>query len=103
LPITGGLLGADSARAPSRSSLVRRCYLRSVSPENGSDPRLTLREKEIVRLVAEGYSYWEVTDILAVGSGVVRTHMQRIYEKLQLRGGRKLVHWYTTHKVDLDP
>jgi DNA-binding CsgD family transcriptional regulator len=56
-----------------------------VSLEDASEPRLTRREREILRLVAKGYTYREMTDMLVVGSGVVRTNVERIKKKLQLR------------------
>jgi DNA-binding CsgD family transcriptional regulator len=74
-----------------------------VSLEDASEPRLTRREKEILRLVAKGYTYREMTDMLVVGSGVVRTNVERIKKKLQLRQRSELVRWYATHKDDLDP
>jgi DNA-binding CsgD family transcriptional regulator len=74
-----------------------------VSREDASEPRLTRREKEILRLVAKGYTYREMTDMLVVGSGVVRTNVERIKKKLQLRQRSELVRWYATHKDDLDP
>jgi len=40
--------------------------------DDASRVGLTPREREVVRLVAEGYTYWEITDMLAVGSGFVR-------------------------------
>jgi DNA-binding NarL/FixJ family response regulator len=55
--------------------------------EDASRVGLTLREREVVRLVAEGYTYWEITDTLAVGSGFVRACVDCIYWKLQLRWG----------------
>ncbi len=61
------------------------------------------REKEILRLVAKGYTYPEMTDMLVVGSGLVRTNVERIKKKLQLRQRSELVRWYATHKDDLDP
>jgi DNA-binding CsgD family transcriptional regulator len=71
-----------------------------VSLEDASEPRLTRREKGIPRLVARGYTYREITDMLVVGSGVVRTHVQHIFTKLQLRRRSDLVRWYVTHKDD---
>ena len=37
--------------------------------------------------MAEGYTDWEITDMLVVGSGFVRACLDRIYWKLQLRWG----------------
>jgi len=74
----------------------RRCSVRH-------DPRLTRREWEILRLVAKGYTYREITDVLAVGSRTVRTHVQAILKKLQLRRRSELMRWYVTHKDDRGP
>ncbi len=53
--------------------------------------------------MAKGYTYPEMTDMLVVGSGLVRTNVERIKKKLQLRQRSELVRWYATHKDDLDP
>ena len=54
--------------------------------EDASRVGLTLRESEVVRLVAEGYTYWEITDMLAVGSGFVRACLDRIYWNFSCAG-----------------
>jgi DNA-binding NarL/FixJ family response regulator len=53
--------------------------------------------------VAKGYTYREVTDMLAVGSRTVRTQVRAILKKLQLRRRSELVRWYATHKDDGRP
>ena len=74
-----------------------------MSLEEVSEPRLTAREQDILKLIAEGYTYQEITDMLVVGSGVVRTMVGRIKKKLQLRRRSELVRWYANHEDDLDP
>lgn len=74
-----------------------------MSLEDDSEPRLTAREQDILKLIAEGYTYQEITDMLVVGSGVVRTMVGRIRKKLQLRRRSELVRWYANHEDDLDP
>lgn len=71
--------------------------------KNDGDPRLTPREWEVLRLVAEGYTYREITDVLAVGSQTVRASVQAILKKLQLRRRSELMRWYATHKDDYGP
>jgi DNA-binding NarL/FixJ family response regulator len=71
--------------------------------ENNGNPRLTRREWEILRLVAKGYTEREITDKLQVGSGIVRTSVNGILKKLQLRRRSELVRWYATHKDDHGP
>ena len=66
----------------------------SFSLEGASDPRLTPREKEVLRLMARGYTYREIGDMLHVATGTVRTQGKRILEKLKLRRRSELARWY---------
>lgn len=43
------------------------------------------REEEILKLLASGYLYKEIADQLDISQHTVRTHLRRIYEKLQVR------------------
>ena len=47
--------------------------------------RLSAREKEILRLVASGYTSAEVGSRLLISSMTVNTHLRNIYRKLQVR------------------
>ena len=51
--------------------------------EDASDPRLTPREKEVLRLMAEGHAYWDITEMLGLGSGTVGAHAENVVRKLQ--------------------
>ncbi|RYD69878.1 MAG: response regulator transcription factor, partial [Verrucomicrobiaceae bacterium] len=41
--------------------------------------------KEVLGLLAEGCLYKEIAEKLEIGHETVRTHVQRIYQKLQVR------------------
>ena len=45
---------------------------------------LTVREVEVLRLVAQGYSNQEIAQQLVIGEGTVRTHMSNILGELHL-------------------
>jgi DNA-binding NarL/FixJ family response regulator len=47
--------------------------------------RLSTREKEILRMVASGYTSVEVGSRLLISSMTVNTHLRNIYRKLQVR------------------
>ena len=64
------------------------------SLEDASDPRLTPREKEVLGLMAQGYTYWEIASRLQIATGTVRIQGKRILEKLQLRRRSELTRWY---------
>jgi DNA-binding NarL/FixJ family response regulator len=46
---------------------------------------LTPREQEVLRLVGRGLSNDEIADRLVIGEGTVKTHVGRIFDKLDLR------------------
>ncbi|HTB82311.1 MAG TPA: response regulator transcription factor [Candidatus Sulfotelmatobacter sp.] len=47
--------------------------------------KLSKREQEILTLLAKGYLYRQIGDALGISLGTVRTHLQRIYEKLHVQ------------------
>lgn len=53
----------------------------------GSDARTRLspREREVLQLVATGYSAPEIAHLLALSPGTVKTHLKHVYEKLGAR------------------
>ena len=75
-------------------SVTRRLVARFAAGIAPSDPtpahapgldRLTAREKEVLLLVAAGYSNTEIGARLFVGDETVKTHVSRILAKLDLR------------------
>jgi DNA-binding CsgD family transcriptional regulator len=53
--------------------------------ENAVAGLLTQRETDILKLVMEGRSNQEVANILTIGVGTVKWHLQRIYRKLDVQ------------------
>src|SRR5436190_16097216 len=51
---------------------------------NSLPPRLSPRETEILALLAKGYRYKEIANTLGINIETVRTHLRRIYDKLQV-------------------
>ena len=45
---------------------------------------LSVRELEILRLLAKGHRYKEIADELSINIGTVRTHINHVYEKLHV-------------------
>lgn len=52
---------------------------------------LTIREREVLRLIAEGLSPLEMADRLCIGEATVRTHVYRLRTKLELKDRAQLV------------
>jgi len=60
----------------------------AVSPAH---PSLSEREAQILQLLSEGYLYKEISDKLAISYSTVRTHIERIYEKLHVQSRAQAV------------
>jgi DNA-binding CsgD family transcriptional regulator len=47
-------------------------------------PRLTPRQKDLLRLLAAGYTNTQIARRLGISEGTVRTHLENIYERLHV-------------------
>jgi two-component system, NarL family, nitrate/nitrite response regulator NarL len=47
-------------------------------------PKLGEREREVMRLTADGRSAPEIAEMLGIGATTVKTHLQRVYRKLEV-------------------
>ena len=61
--------------------------------------RLTEREREVMRLIARGYSYKEVGSALFISIKTVETHMSSVLRKLQLSSRHELTRWATDRRL----
>lgn len=55
-----------------------------------TDDRLTAREHDVVRMVAEGLSNREIAERLDITEGTVKTHLRAVFEKLGVSSRMKL-------------
>ncbi|MGN6252824.1 MAG: LuxR C-terminal-related transcriptional regulator [Marmoricola sp.] len=61
--------------------------------------RLTEREREVMRLIARGYSYKEVAGELFISIKTVETHMGAVLRKLQLSSRHELTRWASDRRL----
>ena len=61
--------------------------------------RLTEREREVMRLIARGYSYKEVAAELFISIKTVETHMGSVLRKLQLSSRHELTRWASDRRL----
>ncbi len=61
--------------------------------------RLTEREREVMRLIARGYSYKEVGAALFISIKTVETHMSSVLRKLQLSSRHELTRWANDRRL----
>jgi two-component system response regulator NreC len=98
---TNELIGAIRAVArgevflyPTMAKQLLQDYLsRLKEPESSGQPALTPREKEILRLMAEGYSNKEIAERLVVSPSTVHSHRTNLMKKLNLSSRYELIQY----------
>jgi len=70
----------------------------TVSVEDELD-RLSVREREVMRLIARGYSYKEVAKELFISVKTVETHVSAVLRKLQLSSRHELTRWAAARRL----
>jgi two-component system, NarL family, response regulator NreC len=76
--------------------LLREFFNRSL-PGSSYESQLSPREKEILRLVADGYSNKEIAEKLVVSSSTVHSHLSNLMGKLELSSRRELIQYARKH------
>ncbi|WP_169166263.1 LuxR C-terminal-related transcriptional regulator [Cellulomonas taurus] len=61
--------------------------------------RLSAREREVMRLIARGYSYREVATELFISIKTVETHVSAVLRKLQLSSRHELTRWAAARRL----
>lgn len=61
---------------------------------------LSTREKEILRLIGEGKSSIEISELLFIGKSTVDTHRKNILRKLNIHGKTDLIRFAVERKYD---
>jgi DNA-binding NarL/FixJ family response regulator len=68
----------------------------------GFDPefdQLSPREREVLRLIARGYTYKEVARDLTISAKTVESHVSSVLRKLQLSTRHELTRWATDRRL----
>jgi DNA-binding NarL/FixJ family response regulator len=61
--------------------------------------QLTLREREVLRLIARGYTYKEIAGELYISVKTVESHVSSVLRKLQLSTRHQLTRWATERRL----
>jgi DNA-binding NarL/FixJ family response regulator len=69
----------------------------ALDPELGS---LTPRERQVLRLIALGYTYRGAATDLGISAKTVETHVSSVLRKLQLTNRYQLSHWASQRCLD---
>ena len=83
----------DAGGSPMTSNIARRVVQvfhrqDATAPESA---KISPREREVLELLARGYLYKEITELLKLSRGTLNTHTRRIYEKLHVHSRSQAV------------
>jgi DNA-binding NarL/FixJ family response regulator len=83
--------------SPMSSQIARKVVqsFRRNESENDGTNDLSPREREVIELLARGYLYKEIAELLKISVQTVNTYIRRIYEKLHVRSRAQAVAKYT--------
>ena len=84
--------------SPSLAALVLGEFRRMSAA--ATEPGLTARETEVLKLVAKGYTYREIGDKLFISVKTVQNHVQNILTKLQLSRRYELMRYAIQRGLD---
>lgn len=79
--------------SPMSSQIARKIVqsFQGSSPGAPDGNKLTARETEVLELLAQGYLYKEIANMMSITYATVNTHIQHIYEKLHVRSRTEAV------------
>lgn len=86
----------DAFLPPPAAAMLLRDYMRR-STEGGALAELSPREREVVRLTAEGYDARDIGERLYLSGKTVETYRRRAMEKLGLQSRAELVRYALQH------
>ena len=85
--------GGEVFLYPSMTQKLVQGYLQLANWDNEGEPSLSPREKEIFRLLAEGYSNKEIAEKLVISPSTVHSHRGNLMDKLGLGNRRELIQY----------
>jgi DNA-binding NarL/FixJ family response regulator len=91
----------DAVFSPRLAGFVLDAFAGEVAPEV-ADPvldQLSPREREVMRLIARGYTYKELARRLDLSVKTVETHVSAVLRKLQLSSRHELTRWANDRRL----
>ncbi len=97
----GRVRDGDAVFSPRLAGFVLDAFAGQI-PEEQIDPeldQLTMREREVLRLIARGYLYKEVALELSISTKTVEAHVSAVLRKLQLSNRHELSRWAAERRL----
>lgn len=90
----------DAVFSPRLAGFVLDAFAGEIDvPTDPEVDQLTVREKEVLRLIARGYTYKEVAKRLSISVKTVETHVSAVLRKLQLSNRHELTRWASDRRL----
>lgn len=89
----------DAVFSPRLAGFVLDAFAGGAAESDEELDRLTPREREVMRLIARGYTYREVARELVLSIKTVETHVSAVLRKLQLSDRHELAKWASARKL----
>jgi DNA-binding NarL/FixJ family response regulator len=84
--------GGDAVFGPRLAGFVLDAFA-GAEPAAGEDELDQLTRREVLRLIARGYTYREAAQELVLSERTIETHVSSVLRKLQLSNRRQLARW----------
>jgi DNA-binding NarL/FixJ family response regulator len=99
------IAAGDTVFSPRLAGFVLDAF--AALPPSGTDQpsldpeldQLTMREREVLRLIARGYTYKEIARELYISIKTVESHVSSVLRKLQLSTRHQLTRWATERRL----
>lgn len=89
----------DAVFSPRLAGFVLDAFVGAAAEADEELDRLTAREKDVMRLLARGYTYKEIAAELFLSVKTIETHASAVLRKLQLSNRRELSRWATNRNI----
>ena len=102
LEAIGAVADGDAVFSPRLAGFVLDAFGTSGLAEDVRDEeldRLSAREVEVMRLIARGYTYREISTELFISIKTVETHVSKVLRKLQLSSRHELTRWAQQRRI----
>jgi DNA-binding NarL/FixJ family response regulator len=93
--------GGDAVFSPRLAGFVLDAFAGSVEIAEVDEEldRLSPRERDVMRLIARGYTYREAASELFLSVKTIETHVSNVLRKLQLSNRTELARWASARRI----
>jgi DNA-binding NarL/FixJ family response regulator len=94
--LLAALKDVHAGGSPMTSSIARKViqYFQTEPAHPNEDSGLSAREREVLELLARGYLYKEIAELLQIRFATVNSHIRHIYEKMHVQSRGQAVAKY---------